>query len=372
MKNNIKIEQNLRYSIIIPAYNVEKYIISCIQSIEEQQDDVSFEVIIIDDGSTDQTFELCCRMQSKYDNIRIIQQSNKGQSSARNRGMKAALGEYIIFVDSDDLMYSGALRSISKIIDRTNGDAEMVISRWVEFSDNLSTVKESQMYYINLAQWGDTDNVSTFYYLLSINAVGVVWIYAAKRSYLYEKELYFYEGILHEDEEWVCRFILNANKISFNNSIVYCYRTGRKGSTITTNNIKKEFDKLKIIKLLDEEQQKNVYSDRAKTAISLRIQTLVFGMATSVSYYQTDERYLELKNEIKRNLWRLKGSSRILYRFCYGIVSMGVPLEILAKIAGRMKGRNLFKRHFYMKKITKRTKMSVAEKGYNDSNCTKQ
>lgn len=109
----------MKISIIIPAYNAEKYIENCINSILNQDFD-DYEIILVNDGSTDKTAKLCEKFISNNHFV-YIEQENQGQGSARNRGIDAAAGEWLVFLDADDDMNPGALKCISDEIDRKNG-----------------------------------------------------------------------------------------------------------------------------------------------------------------------------------------------------------------------------------------------------------
>ena len=111
-------------SVIIPAYNRENYISRCIDSVL-MQDDVSAELIIIDDGSTDETLDICNSYSEKYSNVIVRHQDNKGLASARNVGLDIASGEYITFLDSDDCLAENSLANMVNAI--RNGDADVVI-----------------------------------------------------------------------------------------------------------------------------------------------------------------------------------------------------------------------------------------------------
>ena len=97
-----------RVSIIIPIYNVEGYISECIDSVLAQV--ISpYEIILIDDGSTDHTYDICKLYEKKYDNINLIYQENQGVAAARNRGIEEANGDWILFIDSDDIINEKAI-----------------------------------------------------------------------------------------------------------------------------------------------------------------------------------------------------------------------------------------------------------------------
>ena len=100
-------------SIIIPVYNSEKYLVNCLNSILKQDEKI-FEVIIIDDGSSDSSYEIMKKYECSYDKVKILKKENGGVCSARNLGIEVAEGEYLAFVDSDDMLYPN---SLSKRID---------------------------------------------------------------------------------------------------------------------------------------------------------------------------------------------------------------------------------------------------------------
>ena len=109
--NKINIKYDLM--IVIPAYNVKEYINDCICSILEQQTEYSFQIVVVDDGSTDGTKKIIDTFK-EYENIRIIHQENKGIAFARNKGLEEITGEYIMFVDSDDILFPNAIQSLLK------------------------------------------------------------------------------------------------------------------------------------------------------------------------------------------------------------------------------------------------------------------
>ena len=102
----------MRFSIIIPAYNAEAYLQRCLDSIFSQEFE-DYEVVVINDGSTDDTAELLVQYAAGHTNLRVITQSNQGMATARNRGIDKAKGEYILFVDSDDELMPHALSNLA-------------------------------------------------------------------------------------------------------------------------------------------------------------------------------------------------------------------------------------------------------------------
>jgi len=108
-------------SVIIPAYNVADFVGECIESVISQNIN-DLEIIIINDGSTDNTLEICNKYASKDNRIRIIDQSNKGVSAARNNGLKNCNGDWVMFVDADDWLEKDALTSVIPLLDSSKTD----------------------------------------------------------------------------------------------------------------------------------------------------------------------------------------------------------------------------------------------------------
>lgn len=106
----------MKLSIIVPVYNVEKYLEECVESIFHQDlDENIFEVILVNDGSTDKSREICKKLVEDNKNVKLVNQENKGLSGARNTGIKKAIGEYLYFIDSDDYLVPGYLNRFLEI-----------------------------------------------------------------------------------------------------------------------------------------------------------------------------------------------------------------------------------------------------------------
>ena len=106
----------MRFAVIVPVYNVEQYLEKCILSILNQSYR-DFELILIDDGSTDRSGEICDVYCSKDSRIKVIHQNNSGLSNARNKGIREATSDYLVFVDSDDWIDSNSLEAFDEIIE---------------------------------------------------------------------------------------------------------------------------------------------------------------------------------------------------------------------------------------------------------------
>ena len=113
--------QEIFVSIIVPVYDVEEYLVECIESILAQTWK-HFEIILVDDGSTDSSGKMCDEYAEKYNCIFVIHKKNGGLSSARNAGIDVARGNYLAFIDSDDVVHPDYLRELVKIVEKENAD----------------------------------------------------------------------------------------------------------------------------------------------------------------------------------------------------------------------------------------------------------
>lgn len=125
-------------SIIIPIYNSEKYLEECLNSVLNQTYK-NIEVLLINDGSTDESKKICEEYCKKYSNIKLINNINEGVSKARNKGLKLAKGEYVFFCDSDDIMHPRQLEKLSTNLKSTN--SELSVCSFSEFVNNVEFEK---------------------------------------------------------------------------------------------------------------------------------------------------------------------------------------------------------------------------------------
>lgn len=234
-------------SIIIPVYNVEKYIKDCLGSIYDQKVDESlFEVIIINDGTPDRSIEICKDVIAAHSNIKVIEQKNQGLSSARNTGIKNSSGKFLWFVDSDDKILPDSLMSILYKIN-TNEDIVCFLLGHREENDKGEYIISYTYNQPEQCLNGCSFLESNFYdCAFFIPVQFTVW----KKDFLLFNNLTFHDGIYHEDCEFTIKAMVKAMKISFIHGEQYLYL--RHNNTIsTTVTPKRSFDYLKIIEELD-------------------------------------------------------------------------------------------------------------------------
>lgn len=136
-------------SIVIPVYNVEAYLRQCLDSVLKSDGAQHCEVILVNDGSTDSSPEICREYTAQYGNVRLVNQPNQGLSEARNTGIREATGKYILFLDSDDFLYEGSLKYILSNIEGATTD--IFLGRAYKYYQDSGDYRLSQKDYVPLA-----------------------------------------------------------------------------------------------------------------------------------------------------------------------------------------------------------------------------
>ena len=215
----------MRFSIIVPVYNVELYLEQCLESLRTQ-DYSDYEVICVNDGSTDSSREILTAWETRMPQMRVIDRSNGGLSAARNTGLQAATGDYVVFVDSDDWVEASMLSTLAKV---TDGN-DMVCFACRRTDNNAHDTLQPE-------QSGGWEYYNRHALEHREVAFVCVWQRCYRRSFLIENNLCFREGILHEDNEFTPRPCLKAKKVTVIPDVLYNYRV-RPGSIMTTRGMK--------------------------------------------------------------------------------------------------------------------------------------
>lgn len=209
-------------SIIIPVYNVEKYIRPCIESIFKQGlNENDFEVIIVNDGSTDKSMELIDDIINQHKNITVINQENQGLSVARNNGIAAAKGEYILMPDSDDLFIKNSLKPIIEKAVQTKVDL-ILADYWPMTNSEIESSSLSMPTISNMV-FLEKSGKEMFYEYLKPNYY-TVWRTLYKTEFLRQKNLSFVPGIYCQDKPFTHEVYLKADKCLVVSWPIYIYR----------------------------------------------------------------------------------------------------------------------------------------------------
>ena len=209
-------------SVIVPVYNVELYLEDCCNSILRQSF-IDFELILVNDGSTDGSYEIAKKIQKRDKRVILLSQNNRGQSAARNLALRASKGEYVVFVDSDDWIDSDALECLLKNIEIYQADFVCCRAQFVDIDKKRKVSKKS--YDEECISSGLLQNA-----LLVKDITTPPWAKIYKRSFLIQNNLFFQEGIVNEDTLYSIQLACLAHKVSFVNRILFNIRE-REGST---------------------------------------------------------------------------------------------------------------------------------------------
>jgi len=319
----------MKLSFIVAAYNVEAYIQDCLKSILNLNLKFHYEIIVINDGSCDNT--LCKITELSDKKIRIINIENSGISHVRNLGIKEALGEYIYFVDGDDLINKYDFELFSE---KLNSNYDVLIGNFnfIDASNNIIVNTEEN---INIISNGK--NILKQYFLKTITPS--VWKCFFKVNILKSNNILFLKDIIvAEDGEWFIRVLYISNNVYFNNSLkVYNYRL-RNGSVMMSNYSCRKFrDTLIVIEELQKTIQKNKIEKEDRGIFDLYSISLLFTSIMMFKEKLSNQEVLKIKS-ISHNIKHTSLKNFIFLSF----MRINVKLSIL-----------IFKKIFYFRNYLK-------------------
>ena len=255
----------INISILIPVYNVEKYLSHCLDSVLNQEFSGTFEVICVNDGSTDGSVEILEQYAKRYPNLKIIHQENQGLSVARNTGLDASQGEYIMFVDSDDYIVPGAIAELYDFAKKH--DSEVVIFDYIRQNDKTGEEIKITNKYVYEKFGENTFNVETAdkyaYYDLKVNT----WCKFYLRDLI--KDIKFAVGMRAQDNLHWAYVYTKAKKINYFPKVLYYYITHRDGATMMTPDIS-AFHFLKISHMTRDILKESPYYEKLKNCFYVR------------------------------------------------------------------------------------------------------
>ena len=289
------------FSVIVPIYKVEEYLTQCIDSILFQSY-TDFELILIDDGSPDKCPEICNEYERKDSRVLVVHKENGGLSSARNAGLDIASGEYIIFVDSDDVIKEGAFEEISR---KVYPKPDILITELF----NTTTIEKrdySQILY-SAPKSNDKQTAIEFVFSKKPNTWASVQ-YIIKRELIQNNTLRFDLGYYHEDVSWTARAFTYANSFEYFTHAWYIRRLGREGSITTVVKPKRTIDMLNLTGMqvrsgiydcLEPVDKKVIFNQMARAAFSSLIHYS--------EYSEEDQK--KVSAEIKKNMTVFKSAT---------------------------------------------------------------
>lgn len=220
-----------KVSVIIPVYNSEKYLSSCIEELVNQEFN-DYELVFVNDGSTDNSSKILAKYEENYDCIKVIEQENAGMCSARNHGIREATGEYICFCDNDDLVKPGWLKDNYELAEKYDADIVKFL-REVSYENNGIKTYERPKESDELQVYSSNEEIFNNINDLMKSSVGV-WCGMYRRAFLIENDIFFDETFRFGVED----YLFNVNcydvceKLVFNKHIYYewCQRDSHSSS----------------------------------------------------------------------------------------------------------------------------------------------
>ena len=289
----------MKLSIIVPVYNVEKYIVRCIESLLNQNIDLKdYEILVIDDGSTDSSITVIAEYLVNYSNIFVYSQSNSGVSSARNKGIDLAKGEFIYFIDPDDYLAENVLNELIGYSEINNLEILTFNSKGTLSSDLRLSKNE------NIS--GEIIKPETGYeYIGKREYKNMVWWYLINYEFLKANKIRFIEGRWMEDALFTAQLFLKSNTIGYVDLDVHRH-------VITPNSAmtsKEPNQYLRVIRdnanaaevfasIINNLDKKNIYYESCKRRLKTRQQSFVFFMM--VRMCQSSIKLKEIKILLKK------------------------------------------------------------------------
>lgn len=242
-------------SIIIPIYNVEKYLKDCIDSVINQSYR-EIEIILVNDGSTDLSYEICLEYKKRDKRIKVINKPNGGLSTARNEGIERANGNYLVFIDSDDFVDNKMIETLMKAVKYYN--AEIVCCNYDFVDENSNYIKKHKIRVKTNLEYTREEAQDLLLYSDYFRC------YAWNK--IYKKELFenvrYPDGKIYEDIYTTFRLFEKSKKIVFLKKSLYHYR-------VRINSITRNINKEKLYDILDPIRKINRICDRKEVKIGI-------------------------------------------------------------------------------------------------------
>ena len=283
----------MKLSIIVPIYNVEQYILECIQSVYRQAlTENDFELILVNDGTQDNSFGVIKDIIHQHTNIIVVEQSNQGLSAARNTGLLYAKGDYILFLDSDDLLIDNTIPSLLALSEKM---PDLIVAGFKKMNNDEihNFMAPSQDRIIVEEKSGEE------LFLRDLNPQQCyVWRTLYKKEFLDNNNLKFIRDIFFEDVPFTTECYLKARRCVKTSQIFYIYRQ-RVDSIVSTLNIKKIFDFNTVLARLWEMKR---ISDLSAEQEAKLMDILFVTFSISIWYVSHDNVLLKQRKDIVRDL----------------------------------------------------------------------
>lgn len=227
-------EGKIRFSVIVPVYNVEQYLPLCVKSVVEQAGDPDWECILVDDGSTDTSGAMCDAFAAECPGVIALHQQNQGLAGARNTGIAAACGEWLLFLDSDDEWAPGMLEQLRTALDATPG-FDWYVARYLSLDEGDGTLSAPAAIDFVPGPF-ESDDYAARVKRLYDSAHWSVWKFCLRRQFLADSGVEFWPSVVWaEDYPFDLLLLLHCKKLCFLDLVMTHYRENRAGSLMNSN-----------------------------------------------------------------------------------------------------------------------------------------
>lgn len=325
-------------SIIIPVYNVENYIRRCLDSIFNQKSSIRFEVLLINDGSTDSSGEICDEYQLKYSNVFVTHTENRGVSKARNLGMSLSRGDMLYFVDPDDYLSNEFFSKVSQYVLK---DWEVLCFGYYEVKERRGEILSCRNHrYLQIGETKKEEFVNRFVELFRTDMMYNVWSRIYRRDFVMRNGIDFPDRKIGEDTFFNFQVYKHVKQVDFIDSELYYYVSRRSGSALTSFNPDRVKLQLEELEELEELLGQFGLSDE-KLLLEIKVKIVVssaFQIANSeamnepkiellsrlVQNHQFNEVFFENKSHLIGTYWELlvqRNLSLLLRRITIDLLS---------------------------------------------------
>lgn len=315
---------NILVSVVVPVYNVDKYLSICVNSIISQTYQ-ELDIILVDDGSTDNSAQICDTFAASEKRIRVIHQTNKGLSGARNAGLDIARGEYVFLVDSDDFITKDIIEMMLE--DALSTEADIVVCNNIRCSekDNLNSMCIPE-YSNEIIQLTGDEKIKSFLTKSDIKVCAWGKLY---KSYLF-RSIRYPEGRYHEDNFTTYKLVDLAKKITITQQVGYIYRNTSTSITNEKFSMKRWDEIIGKLEQLDYVKQKYPHFAKfAETGVVYGCNQMI-GLMGKSSYYD-EKLYQELYSYYHLYIWSYLCSNATLKGKLISIIAYISP-KIAANI----------------------------------------
>ena len=232
-------EGDVRFSVIVPVYNVQNYLAACVGSVVQQAGAPDWECILVDDGSTDASGKMCDAFAETCPGVSALHRENGGLSAARNTGIAAARGEFLLFLDSDDFWPAGMLQDLRAVLDAHPG-YDWYVGRYRELDEATGRITEPRAAQFRPGPFSDPDYAARTARLFDTCGWSV-WKYCLRRQTLLGTGIRFWESVRWA-EDWPFSLLLlqACDTLFFADVVLLVYREGRAGSLLNAGDLPRQ------------------------------------------------------------------------------------------------------------------------------------